>query len=171
MIRILFCLLLYILTACSFNTKIKTIAPPELSERDKKTMKIISTLPRSPADYQWIIYKGLAFLKPVSWREYSNEMVYIATPTSFKKDAYYAMGISVRTIPNIKAQNGINADEAALKLINIIDRKKTTKRLLFSKNFTQKIKILRYRYLDSSEPSNPFIVHINFLKWVSSLLN
>lgn len=164
MYRITSLLLMLLLSSCSLlKNDSKPIAPPTLSADDIKLIAIISDLPAPPKEYEWIVYKGLAFLKPIFWRQYKNNRIYVASPLPLTKDAQYETGISVRTIRQIKIRNGINADAAALKLINIIDKKKTTKRLIFSKDFTKKTKLLRYRYQDNSNPSAPFIVHMHFL--------
>lgn len=164
MYRITSLILIFFLTSCSLlKEDSKPTAPPTLSANDIKRIEIVGDLPTPPKEYEWIVYKGLAFLKPIFWRQYKNNKIYISSPLPLTQVGHYEAGISVRTIRHIKAQNGISADAAALKLINIIDKKKTTKRLIFSKDFTKKTKLLRYRYQDNSNPSAPFIVHMHFL--------
>jgi len=164
MLRLALFFLVLFLSACSLlNEDTKANSPPTLSANDIKLIEIVGDLPTPPKEYEWIVYKGLAFLKPIFWRQYKNNKIYVASPLPLTQDARYEAGISVRTIRHIKAQNGISADAAALKLINIIDKKKTTKRLIFSKDLTKKVKLLRYRYQDSTNPSAPFIVHMHFL--------
>lgn len=164
MYRIILILLFTFLASCSLlEEEPSNLTPPGLSDNDIQRISIIDDLPAPPKEYHWIVYKGLAFLKPIFWRQYKNNKIYVSSPLPLTKDAQYETGISVRTIRHIKAQNGISADQAALKLINIIDKKKTTRRLIFSKDFTKKTKLLRYRYQDNSKPSAPFIVHMHFL--------
>ncbi len=164
MYRIFILLLLITLNACSLiNDDTKKNSPPLLTANDIKRIEIVDDLPNPPKEYEWIVYKGLAFLKPIFWREYKNNKIYVSTPLPLTQEGQYEAGISVRTIRHIKAQNGINADKAALRLINVIDKKQTTKRLIFSKDFSKKVKLLRYRYQDNSNPNAPFIVHMHFL--------
>ena len=135
---------------------------PTLSERDLKHISIVGELPKPPTEYEWTIYKGLAFLKPTFWREYKNSKIYISSPLPLTEDAEYDMGISARTIENIQKQNNIEAQAAAMKLINIIHKKKTTKKLIFTKDFSKTIKVINYRYLDTSNPKATFIKHLYF---------
>ncbi len=164
MYRIASLVFILLLTSCSlYEDKPQPDTHPNLSNRDIKLISIIGDLPVPPKEYEWTVYKGLAFLKPIFWRSYKNNKIYVSTPLPLTQEGQYESGISVRTIRHIKSQNGISADKAALRLINIIDKKKTTKRLIFSKDFTKKVKLLRYRYQDNSNPKAPFIVHMHFL--------
>lgn len=164
MYRIILIVLFSFLTSCSFLEEEPTnLPPPGLSDNDIQRISIIDDLPAPPPEYHWIVYKGLAFLKPIFWREYKNNKIYLASPLPLTQDSRYESGITVRTIRHIKSLNGISADQAALKLINIIDKKKTTKRLMFTKDFSKKVKLLRYRYHDISNPKAPFITHMHFL--------
>ncbi len=164
MCRLAVYFLILFLSSCSlYPEENKSGLHPSLSNKDIKLISIVGDLPTPPKEYEWIVYKGLAFLKPIFWRVYKNNKIYVSTPLPLTQEGQYEAGISVRTIRHIKAQNGISADKAALRLINIIDKKKTTKRLIFSKDFTKKVKLLRYRYQDTSNPKAPFIVHMHFL--------
>lgn len=153
-----------LISCASLNPPLPSPYPaPILSERDLKHIGIIEKLPKAPTEYEWVIYKGLAFLKPTFWHEYQNNKIYISSPIALTQDAQYDTGISARTIENIRKQNNIDAQAAAMKLINIIYKKKTTKKLKFTKDFSKKIKLINYRYLDTSNPKNPFIKHLYFL--------
>ncbi|PHS73630.1 MAG: hypothetical protein COB22_00015 [Cycloclasticus sp.] len=156
--------LAFIVTACNYNKAPEgPYLAPQLSINDIKLIKVVGDLPTPPAEYEWTVYKGIAFLKPTFWREYKNNKIYITSPVPLTQTAQYATGISVRTIENIRIQNNIDAQTATMKLINIINKKITTKKLEFTKDFSKPIKVVRYRYLDTSNPKDAFIKHMHFL--------
>ena len=98
--RALLLFLFFNLSSCaSLNPSPPNPYPtPILSERDLKHISIIEKLPKAPSEYEWVIYKGLAFLKPTFWREYKNNKIYISSPLALTQDALYDTGISARTI-------------------------------------------------------------------------
>ncbi len=135
----------------------------EIESDEELHEEVLRALPKPPADFSWKIFKGVAFLKPNKWNEFSKMDTYSTSIESVPESGSFETGFTVQIFHEIDKRHHIPPIVLAVTLIKQIESQNDNKKIFVNANkHNNGVETIVYKYKNSPKGLKPIIVHKYF---------
>jgi len=128
---------------------------------DDNSRDIVKALGTTPEGFRWVLFRGVALMRPISWHEYSLGNTYCSSIESVPDNGKFETGVTVQVLRNIRKKTKVSPTQAAILILKGEQKKENTKLLMNSHKYDD-IETLVYRYRNAPKGMEPIIVHQYF---------
>ena len=121
--------------------------------------RILEMLPKAPEDFQWVIFRGVAMLRPLYWNEYAKGATYCTSVESVAEKGSFETGATIQIIRDVGDKYQGSLLSLVAEMIKKIEAKAENSRHILNVNEHDEVKTVVHRYRNAPDGLTPIIIH------------